>query len=176
MTDVARGDGADEGAEGEEERVVPGGEDEDLALGLEANLARGVGEQQRGLDRLGAHPLAQVGDGEVDLLERGVNLDELRFVGRAAEVPADALGDGGPVFLERGPEALELLPAIGGAGVRDVATRGRLEIEEPANLSAPVLRRTHSMACLMPAPALAPRGTMRPTVNLESPGLPDSRG
>src|SRR5262249_17658234 len=70
------------------------------------------------------------------------NLDELRFLGGAAEVPTDAFGDRAAVLLQRCLEALQLLPAVGGGGAGDGPPRGGLQVEEPANLRAPLLRRS----------------------------------
>lgn len=92
---VAGGEGGDEGAEGELDGVVPGGEDEGHAAGFAEDAVAAGPEPGRGGSTAGFEPTAEGALEEAEFLEEEVVFGEKGFELRFAEIG----GEGGEEFV-----------------------------------------------------------------------------
>ncbi|MNF76028.1 hypothetical protein D3C84_581250 [compost metagenome] len=128
---VAGGDGADEGAQAQHHREVPGHHDADHAERLVVNLDPGGGQQQAGVTALGLHPAPQPLLAVVDLHDAGQDVGDQGVVVAA---PAIIPGQGVAQPLLVGEQAALELQQPGAAlavARHGVSLVRLLEVKEP---------------------------------------------
>ncbi|MCY1433870.1 hypothetical protein D9M71_499100 [compost metagenome] len=133
---VARGQGAHQRADGQEQRVVPRHDHADHTQRLVDHPGRGRLEGQADATAGRLHPFLQAPGGVVDAVEAGHDFGEPRLVGGAI---AEVLGDGGDQRVLLGEqqlaEGLQPLDALLGAG-HGVRAKGlALALEEGFQLA-----------------------------------------
>ncbi|MNH11706.1 hypothetical protein D3C79_712280 [compost metagenome] len=128
---VAGGDGADEGAQAQHHREIPGHHDADDSEGLVMHLNPGGGQQQSGVATLRFHPALKPLEAVVDLHDAGQDV-----------------GDQGVVVA-----TLAIVPGQGVAQWLLMGEQGALELQQ---MGATLIQARHGMGltCLLEAEQL----------------------
>ena len=117
---VARREHVTQGAEGEVEGKVPGGDDPRHALGLPGDL-RGTAAEGEALDAapLGPHPATHLARGGERTAERTADVDQIRRrVRMHGEVRPQRLAQARAVVEQRGGEGVEMRASLPGTRIR----------------------------------------------------------